>query len=496
MLIEEWRRDLPAFNFLLSNSAYGNLKSTIPPITIPAWPAMFSGLNPGKLGANDFIKIKENYKISPVSFSWKGRMVWDIISKRGLRVGVVNVPGSINSSIINGFLIEDLFSGKVYPPELRVEIESRFGNCVEESILQTVKKRRVIKSYERNRHLIKWLLKKKDFRLFVCVITLLDKLMHMNSKKIELKDAYKRIDLLLRDIIKLVKANRWTLFITSDHGCKEVEKRFNINAFLRDSGFLSVKKRPLRTSILKIVNVLLKRGHKSHLISASNIVRKIMVNSKTAKDTTLESVDWKDTEILSLSTSVSSFSGLWINRRGKFHDGVIAFNEYPKIRNEVSEKLLNVKDPESGEKIVNNIYSKEEIYSGKLIDDLPDLIVEATDRYLLDYRLFSNHFVASRELAHDSYGVFIAYGPVIKRDLRIEGLEIFDIAPTILHLFELPIPREMDGKVLKEIFLPGTNPSERKVMFQEVSEDRIRSYQMSKEEEERVTKRLRELGYI
>ena len=155
-----------------------------------------------------------------------------------------------------------------------------------------------------------------------------------------------------------------------------------------------------------------------------------------------------------------------------------------------------MKDPESEEKIVNNIYSKEEVYSGKLIDDLPDLIVEATDRYLLDYRLFSNHFVTSRELAHDSFGAFIAYGPLIKRNHRVEGAEIFDIAPTILHLFELPIPREMDGKVLKEIFLPGTNPSKREVKIQEVSEDRIRSHRRTKGEEERIKKRLRELGYI
>ena len=51
-------------------------------------------------------------------------------------------------------------------------------------------------------------------------------------------------------------------------------------------------------------------------------------------------------------------------------------------------------------------------------------------------------------------GVFVAMGPGIKKGARIMGLpmSIFDIAPTILHIYSTPVPTRMRGRVLTEIF--------------------------------------------
>ena len=51
-------------------------------------------------------------------------------------------------------------------------------------------------------------------------------------------------------------------------------------------------------------------------------------------------------------------------------------------------------------------------------------------------------------------GVFVAVGPGIKKGVRIAGLpmSVFDIAPTILHLYGIPVPKQMKGRVLTEIF--------------------------------------------
>ena len=53
---------------------------------------------------------------------------------------------------------------------------------------------------------------------------------------------------------------------------------------------------------------------------------------------------------------------------------------------------------------------------------------------------------------HDFYGIFLAYGKGIKKGYRIHKAKIYDLAPTILHIFGLPIPNDMDGRVLTEIF--------------------------------------------
>ena len=54
----------------------------------------------------------------------------------------------------------------------------------------------------------------------------------------------------------------------------------------------------------------------------------------------------------------------------------------------------------------------------------------------------------------DVPGSFFAIGPGIKHDLRLMGLgaSVYDIAPTILHLYGIDQPRQMHGRVLTEIF--------------------------------------------
>lgn len=53
---------------------------------------------------------------------------------------------------------------------------------------------------------------------------------------------------------------------------------------------------------------------------------------------------------------------------------------------------------------------------------------------------------------HRQYGILVVAGPGIKRDERIYGASLIDIAPTVLTLFDLPIGEDMDGRPLLEIF--------------------------------------------
>lgn len=54
----------------------------------------------------------------------------------------------------------------------------------------------------------------------------------------------------------------------------------------------------------------------------------------------------------------------------------------------------------------------------------------------------------------DVPGAFIAAGPNIKKDVRLMGfpISVFDIAPTVLHIYRIPAPKQMKGRVLTEIF--------------------------------------------
>ena len=45
---------LPTLSYLIKKGCYGILKSTIHPITAPAWTSFMTGVNPGKHGIYDF----------------------------------------------------------------------------------------------------------------------------------------------------------------------------------------------------------------------------------------------------------------------------------------------------------------------------------------------------------------------------------------------------------------------------------------------------------
>jgi tetratricopeptide (TPR) repeat protein len=63
---------------------------------------------------------------------------------------------------------------------------------------------------------------------------------------------------------------------------------------------------------------------------------------------------------------------------------------------------------------------------------------------------------AGPAIEHRDFGILAISGPGIKRDERLHGPSVLDIAPTILTLYGLPVGEDMDGKVLAQAF---TEPS-------------------------------------
>ncbi len=53
---------------------------------------------------------------------------------------------------------------------------------------------------------------------------------------------------------------------------------------------------------------------------------------------------------------------------------------------------------------------------------------------------------------HSPYGIFVLKGPEVKQDELVFGASLLDVTPTLLHLFDLPMGTDMDGKVLTQAF--------------------------------------------
>ncbi|MDZ7846049.1 MAG: hypothetical protein U5L96_04405 [Owenweeksia sp.] len=94
------------------------------------------------------------------------------------------------------------------------------------------------------------------------------------------------------------------------------------------------------------------------------------------------------------------------------------------------ERLLNLAGPQCDVILL----SDHGFQSGKMrVPELPDV-------------------AAAPALEHRRYGVFAAVGPSFEKDQKIYGASLLDVAPTVLHYFNLPVGADMEGRVLQNIF--------------------------------------------
>jgi predicted AlkP superfamily phosphohydrolase/phosphomutase len=173
--------------------------------------------------------------------------------------------------------------------------------------------------------------------------------------------------------------------------------------------------------------------------------------------------------------------------------------QYERFRDELREKLLALRDPETGQQVIRAVFKREEIYSGDYADRLPDLYIEPVNGYLIRGELGDdvfNRFPIPKS-AHRPQGIFIAGGPDIARGVRIEGLRLVDAAPTFLHLLDTAIPDDVDGRVVHEVFRPDSEPRQRSPRYvPAVPISTSTSAAVNEADEELVLETLRGLGYL
>jgi predicted AlkP superfamily phosphohydrolase/phosphomutase len=125
---------LPNIARLFTSGVSGKLRSTIPPVTAPAWASFQTGKNPGKHGLAHFTRYQKGTYETPIvdASSIKPRTIWQMLSERGKRVGIINVPLTYPPVQVNGFMISGMLTPEVvkgfYPPRLHAELISQIGD--------------------------------------------------------------------------------------------------------------------------------------------------------------------------------------------------------------------------------------------------------------------------------------------------------------------------------------------------------------------------------
>lgn len=531
-LIMPWIKEgrLPALKNLIARGVYGELESTIPPNTIPAWNALATGKNPGNLGYFSWLtKLEGSYEFEPKFLHTREKAIWNTLSNMGKKVVVVNVPNLHKSSKINGHTVAGFLylsqQDLTYPRDLKKrldDITDGYEVDLIEGLLDIYQKNQAagkpfrdallnVRSMKNSRFLKKTyqvmdkhfkafesLLKEQwDFAFIVFVAP--DRIQHRfwGDKRV-LLECYERLDIKLEKILDIIDGDT-TIIVVSDHGFGPKKRVFCLNEWLLKEGYLHLKASVhRRLKVMKLMRIIgiSKLLHFLTKILPSKLVLWTVENE--AFRITPEKIDWKKTQVF--VSPQSSAGEIYLNICGREREGTISSEKYKEVRSEIHQQLMNLVNPETGEKISATVYNKEDIYEGEYLSRAPDLVIlqnddiNAFDTLLERGRIFSE--TAGEFGEHRVNGIFIASGPNVRTGKKIEGARIYDIAPTILHIFGTN-QVDMDGRVLKEIFETETHARfEEGNMMNSTTETKEAPSVYSSDEQRRILDRLRSLGYI
>ena len=444
LVFDKWAAQLPAIASLMNRGSYGLLRSCVPPITVPAWSCMMSGKSPGALGCYGF-RNRSDHSYEGLAFATsraiKDDRVWDILSRAGKKVILVGVPQTYPPTPVNGlmvtcFLTPDTSCQYTYPRELAAEIKACVGDYIlDVDDYRTENKEQILSQIyemtEKRFSLFKHFLQTKPWDFAMMVEMGIDRMHHGFWKYMDpehpkyepgskfenaIFDYYKFVDGKIADLLTAADDSA-TVLIVSDHGARTMKGGFCINEWLMREGYLAIAEKPAKPLPIGKVKM-----------------------------------DWPKTMAWGEG---GYYSRLFLNVKGREPQGAIEPGDYERVRTELIEKLEATRD-ENSRLIGTRVFRPQDVYT-EINGVPPDLIVylgnlawRSIGSIGLGVLYTFENDMGPDDANHAQDGIFIMHDPQqqtgspVKRD----GLNITDIAPTVLKLLGLPTPAGMEGKAI------------------------------------------------
>lgn len=448
-------------------SKYGGkgLISSDPPQTYPAWINFSTGTDPSVHSIHGFLKDKgfDNLELSTEStqIDSKVKTFYNILDNTGKRCILVNLPGAFPLNLKNGLGLGSLVDRDVlyYPESLAESVpEVKSYRVFPDYFSERMGLIDIVSDHtalSRERFAITKKLFKKDWDLFFFLISTYDFLFHKigNGKTLNEALSTKGMDIYFREIDKQISwfvdnLKEANFVMMSDHGMKEYKWVFQINRWLEEQGLLYFKKRlyknykdlPLTISLFSddakkkgglfslVFRILDKFPFMYSLIG--QFLRSFPeLFPKYVKTRMCEwglEVDAKRTKALAINAYF-----------------IMTSLKRLELKN-LRKSLRDFKLP-SGKSVFSDVLLSKEFFKGPFKDEIPDVLLKL-DNALVDFPLWSrNMFSKKRNIHHRQKGLFLAFGPDVKLGENI-NFNIEGIAPTVLKLFSVPIPKYMKGK--------------------------------------------------
>lgn len=520
---------LPNLGRLLADGVYAPLVSTIPPFTGPAWTSIVTGVNPGRHGVYGFgVMDAETGQLSLVQTGHIGSpRLWQLANARDLSVGVINVPVIYPPDAVEGFMLTGMLTPSgtdrfIHPPSLAGLVHEAAGGQYRVDI--DVRPERLAHSTGLVAELAGLLTQRErvihalldhatpDFLMVVLVIP--DRLQHVYwgymvpdgvddpvyrgpqapAFRAEIEALYVEVDAVVGRLLDRVGPDCRT-FVVSDHGFGRYKRVVKLNNWLRDQGWLTLH--PGGGVMQALKRALLGMPGLRQLIGTLQRGR-VGCSARGAM------IDWTHTRAY---TGTVFQQGVYINLEGRQLQGCVKSADYAPLREEIVAGLAAVRDPQTDEPLFEHVYVREQVFHGPCVDQAPDIlpVVKGNDGLLEPgfgsggVVQYQNHLPYG---CHHPDGVFMAHGPGVRRGVRLPAASVVDITPTVLYALGVPVPNDLDGKVLEGIFEPGCLSTDPPRMDGRPAKQVVASLQggtqpeSEAEDYDAVVERLRALGYL
>lgn len=230
-----------------------------------------------------------------------------------------------------------------------------------------------------------------------------------------IEDLYRRMDDLVGKTLTRCRRKDTVLMIVSDHGFNSFRRGVDLNRWLKENGYLTVKQD--------------RRGEKH-----------------------LAGIDWSQTRAFAVG-----LAGIFLNLKGKCSQGIVEpGGEADRLREEIAERLAALVDPESGAGAIKRVYQAAKVYRGPYKDAAPDLIVGYQRGYRAAWetaigQVTEEVFHSNTKAWSGDHCIDPSLVPGVlfcNRPVETDNPRLMDIGPTVLELFGAAVPPHMDGKPL------------------------------------------------
>lgn len=439
LLFERFLPQMPRMQALLRRSRYGTLRTIDPPITVPAWAVMFSGVDPGTLGIYGFRHRQAGSYLNqyvPTSKSLLQPMVWDHLSRLGRRVCIMGMPPGYPPPRVNGVYISDFLTPEhpkeyVFPASEQPELEKVTNGYAFDVVFRAGDRDRVGRElFDMTRKhfaAARYLWKKEPWDLFALHEIGPDRIHHAFWKYFDphhpryeenptframAEDYYRMLDEEMGSLLDLVPPDVKVIFV-SDHGSQAMEGCFCVNEWLIQRGHLTLK------------------------------------GPRPAPGTPFEkaSIDWPKTKAWGAG---GYYARIFLNVKGREPEGVLEPSAVAGFSRQLASELAEVRRPD-GRPLGSEVKIPRDIYR-EVRGDAPDMMVyfggsawRSAGTIGYPTLFLEENDTGPDDAVHSFDGMYVVVDPRRGSGARGEPQKLIDIAPTMLSYFGVPVPPSVQG---------------------------------------------------